>query len=50
MAAVGIEPIVDAVANSQGDGGVDEVGGANLNGGSSGHEKLDSVSGGADAA
>ena len=45
-----VEPIVDAVAHLDGYGGVEEVGGANLDGCCASHEELDGVLGGADAA
>ena len=49
-ATVIVEPIVDAVAHLDGYGGVEEVGGAYLDGCCASHEELDGVLGGADAA
>ena len=40
---VGIKPIIDAVSYLDGNSWVDEVGGADFDGGSTYHEKFDSV-------
>ena len=45
-----VEPVVDAVAHLDGYGGVEEVGGADLDGCCASHEELDRILGGADAA
>lgn len=48
--AVGVEPGVDAVDDFYGDGGVEEVGGADLDGGGAYHKEFEGVGGVTDAA
>ena len=38
-----VEPLTDAVAYLEGDGGVEEIGGADLDGGGACHEEFDGV-------
>ena len=49
MASMGIEPVVDAIADLDRDRWIEEVGCANLNGSGACHQELDGILGRTDA-